>query len=515
MRGLDDELLVDEGQLADAAHFAPVARQLDAAEGQLRQRSHEVVDVDHAGLDARSNFRAVIRVAGEKDAAQPVGVVVGERHRLLLGMHAVHGCDRSEHLALVRRIARVDVGEDGRAEELAVGVDFGVLVGEFRACSNRIVKLVLQLLLGTLGVHRRERGGRVERVAGLDGSEVLLERVEEFVVDVVHHDEALRRGAHLPAVVEPHAPGEVGDILHVRIAEHDEGIHAAKLHRVLLEVLAGRLGDRLAAAFGAGQRNALHARVGNGVRDLIVGQEQVRQRPLRHAGLLHDFAEALGCGRRVRRMLENHRVADHVVRREDAHDLVVREVPRLDHHDDAHRMMPHFGLASRNRLDRIWLEQLFTVIGEPVRDDRAQLHFAGRFADQLAHVDCANLGKLVGMLAQRRSDLVQQRATLGDRLRLELLVALSAERQSVLQLAVSGERILRDDFVGIGIDCLIRHDYLLVDASSLFLYRHHDCRKHGDFAHRRHPRESRHMAGPLHGRSTTARYGLLLHGSVY
>ena len=50
--------------------------------------------------------------------------------------------------------------------------------------------------------------------------------------------------------------------------EQDEGVGAAELEHDLLEVASGDLGDGGTGALGAGERDALHARVGDDGLDL-------------------------------------------------------------------------------------------------------------------------------------------------------------------------------------------------------------------------------------------------------
>ena len=80
---------------------------------------------------------------------------------------------------------------------------------------------------------------------------------------VVDDDEALGRVAGLAAVVEAGGDGGLDGRVEVVGRQQDERIGAAQLEHDLLEVAAGDLGDGGAGALGAGQRDALHARVGD------------------------------------------------------------------------------------------------------------------------------------------------------------------------------------------------------------------------------------------------------------
>ena len=118
-------------------------------------------------------------------------------------------------------------------------------------------------------------------------------------------------------------------------AEQDERVRAAELEHDLLQVAAGDLGDGGAGALGAGDRDAVHARVGDHPLDLLVGRVDVLVGALGEAGVVEDLLHRLGRFRALRRVLEQDRVADHQVRAGEAGHLVVGEVPGHDPEQDA------------------------------------------------------------------------------------------------------------------------------------------------------------------------------------
>ena len=127
---------------------------------------------------------------------------------------------------------------------------------------------------GILRLDRRERG---------------RELLEERLVELVDHDEALRRVARLAGVLEPRAHGRLDGGVEVVGAQEDERIRASELEHDLLEVAPGDLGDRGAGALRSGQRHAAHARVADHPLDLLVGRVDVDVGVRREAGLLEDL----------------------------------------------------------------------------------------------------------------------------------------------------------------------------------------------------------------------------------
>src|SRR6185503_12299013 len=85
--------------------------------------------------------------------------------------------------------------------------------------------------------------GRVRRcrVARLHGGQGGRELLEERVVELVDDDEALRRVARLPRVLQARADGGFDGRVEVVGAEQDERVRTAELEDDLLEVAPGDL----------------------------------------------------------------------------------------------------------------------------------------------------------------------------------------------------------------------------------------------------------------------------------
>ena len=119
------------------------------------------------------------------------------------------------------------------------------------------------------------------------------------------------------------------------VREQDEGIGAAELEHDLLEVAPGDLGDGGAGALGAGDGDALDPRVGDDVRDLVVGGVDVDVGAVGEAGVVEDPLDRLSRLRALRRMLQQDRVAETRFGSGEARHLVVRVVPGHDPEQDA------------------------------------------------------------------------------------------------------------------------------------------------------------------------------------
>src|SRR5690606_28495890 len=98
------------------------------------------------------------------------------------------------------------------------------------------------------------------------GGELLQERVVQLVRD----DEPLGRVAGLPGVVQARVDGRTHGRVEVVRGQEDERVRTAQLEGDLLEVAARDLGDGGTGALGSGDGDALHPRVGDDVRRLLV-----------------------------------------------------------------------------------------------------------------------------------------------------------------------------------------------------------------------------------------------------
>ena len=143
---------------------------------------------------------------------------------------------------------------------------------------------------------------------------------------------------------------------------------------------------------------------------------------------------------------------------EHAHDLVVGEVPRLNHEHDTGGLLDVVGLAG-GVVQGDGSQQLFGVVGEVVGDVCAQLHLGAGLAHQLAHVQGQVGCQGVLVLTEELGDLTQLCGTVTRALLLAPgLVEIMTAGQGILQVLVGGIGVGFDKFIIKGIDSLIGHN---------------------------------------------------------
>ncbi len=157
------------------------------------------------------------------------------------------------------------------------------------------------------------------------------------------------------------------------------------------------------------------ADVGDDGRRLLVGGVDVGVRTLREAGIPVDLLDR---GRRLgalRGVLEQDRVADHEVRRREARDLVVREVPRHDPEQHPDRRAADDRRALAEDVDRLVAGDLLGVVGVVLGDVRGEVDLAVGGRERLAHLAHDDRGELVAPLAVQLGDAADERGPLGHR----------------------------------------------------------------------------------------------------
>jgi hypothetical protein len=255
------------------------------------------------------------------------------------------------------------------------------------------------------GGQRADRRVGRRRVARLNLRQGGSELVRELVVELVDHDEALRRVARLTRVLQAPADSRLHHRVEVVGLEHDERVRPAELQDDLLEVPPGDLRHGGARAPRPGERDALDARVGDDAGDLLVRRVDV---DVRVGGDTRGMEDVLHRSRRLRalrRVLEEDRVADHQVRARKARDLIVGVVPWHDPEQQADRATADDRRAvALQQLDRLVLEQVGRVVGVVLVDRRGEVDLATGLLDRLAHLADNDL----------RQPLTALRVQLGD-----------------------------------------------------------------------------------------------------
>ncbi len=183
--------------------------------------------------------------------------------------------------------------------------------------------------------------------------------------------------------------------------------------------------------------------------------------PFGHARLEE---EALDRGRRLgalRRVLEQHRVADREVRAGEARDLVVGVVPRHDPEHDADRAAADQRRAlALGELDLLVREQRLGVVGVVLVDGAAEVDLAERLLDRLAHLADDDLAEPLAVLDVQLADAADERGALrhGGRAR-PLAVGLVGGVDRRLQVGVADGVVRLHELAGRRVDdCVVGHE---------------------------------------------------------
>ncbi len=137
-------------------------------------------------------------------------------------------------------------------------------------------------------------------------------------------------GTDLSAVAEASLHALTYRFIKIGIIQHHKHVVATQLQRRFLKMLTGLLSHGAASALGSGQGDTLHPVVSNQSGDLIGGDEQVSPGPFRRTRFTNQLLKDIGTVRHDIGMFCQHRVTQRQIRCQHAHQLIVREIPRLD-----------------------------------------------------------------------------------------------------------------------------------------------------------------------------------------
>src|SRR5688572_9180859 len=240
--------------LADAALFQPARRRV----GYREPRDH-VVDAGDARLDLSGDLFSPGPVAREDAGVQPVSRIVSQAQRLLFVPHA-HNRQRGAEGFFPHDLHRVvDVREYRRLEVASLEVRVAAASGEdLRAARLRVVDVVLDDLDLLRESHRAHVYARLDiaRVRALTQRAGLFDdAASEIISDGVFDVNAFDRYADLARIGERPPYRRVGRALDVGVAQNDHRIFAAEFETHRNQPLRRALGDRLAGARAAGERD--------------------------------------------------------------------------------------------------------------------------------------------------------------------------------------------------------------------------------------------------------------------
>ena len=271
-----------------------------------------------------------------------VGAVIGDPHRVLLGVEGRDDGEGAEDLLLEDAHARIDIGEHGGFDEEAWAVresrrdaPAGDEPRSLLAADPDEIEHALALAFGN---HRSHLGLRRERIANHDRAGLGGELLDEGFVDAALDDVTRGADAGLARSDKGAERGVVDRLVEIEILEDDDRRLASKLERLASEVARCRRAGKPSGLGAAGEHELAdagmlgkgtarhHAVAGDDVEDTggqarlgeEFGQPQGRQRS--EFGRLHHGRAAGGEGRcqiaagDQQRMVERRHISHHADR---------------------------------------------------------------------------------------------------------------------------------------------------------------------------------------------------------
>src|SRR5262245_14404919 len=331
--------------LADSALFQPARRSVGD-----RESGDHVIYAGDASLDLSGDLFAPGLVAREDAGVQPVSRIVRQAQRLLFVPHAHNRQHGAESLFGHDLHRVVDLRENSRLEVAPREVRVAAAPGEdLRAARLRVVDVVFDYFDLLRESHRADVDARLDfaHVGALAQRAGLIDdAASELIGDGVFDVNAFDRDADLARIGERAPDRRVGRALDVGVAQNDHRVFAAEFEAHRDQSLRRALGDRLAGARAAGERdhiglvNQRAPRLAVAVDDL----QNVCRRAGGGEGFAKDVRAAHGDQRGPLRRFDHDGVARSQRRNRFADGQDQREIPRRDHADDATQLVMHSDL---------------------------------------------------------------------------------------------------------------------------------------------------------------------------
>ncbi|KAJ6443171.1 WD40 repeat-like domain-containingprotein [Purpureocillium lavendulum] len=214
------------------AQFSANATLLDTSKGDAGVSVLAAVDPDHAGLDLGGDAMSTLEVLGEDGGAKAVRRVVGPADGLCFVAEPADDDNGAEDFLLEDAHLVLDLGEDGRLDEEALGVDVerlatGNNLGALGLADLDVVQHPLVLSLGYLRALVRLGVPLVADTADRLGG--LRKLLDELVVDAVLDQDAGGGGADLALVGHDAQVRPLDGLLEVTIVKDKQRRLAARL----------------------------------------------------------------------------------------------------------------------------------------------------------------------------------------------------------------------------------------------------------------------------------------------
>ena len=172
----------------------------------------------------------------------------------------------------------------------------------------------------------------------------------------------------------------------IRIVPHIRRIASAQLEAGADEALRQRALDRVAARHRTGERDEGDARIFHDRSVSACDRCRTWNTPSGRPASREAFGEALGAQRRLRGVLQHHRIARHDRRHDAVHRDEIRVIPRGDGEHDAERLAAHEAREVRLRAGVDVRERLRRDVDHVARALERAAHFVRRVADRAAHL---------------------------------------------------------------------------------------------------------------------------------
>ncbi|MNZ70323.1 hypothetical protein D3C78_886570 [compost metagenome] len=165
--------------------------------------------------------------------------------------------------------------------------------------------------------------------------------------------------------------------------------------------------------FRSRQRRTLDARIGDNVRDLIRRNKQIGPGTVWRTRLAHQMFKGLSAVRHDASVFRDHWITRGEVRRQDAHKLIEREIPRLNGHHHADRVMFNPRIAEFRFIGHR-SQKLLRIIRVITGDLRTEFHLAAALLDQFPHLLTGDFRQFFRTAVDQIGKFMQHRKPLGN-----------------------------------------------------------------------------------------------------
>lgn len=304
---------VNAGLAVKGAGAAAGDALLVSGEGEHGQRDGDGdIDSDLTGLDVAAEGLGRGSGAGEDGDAVSVLIGVDEFDGIVNGVYVEADEDGTEDLLLVAGHVGSDVGDDGGADPVAIGVFIGLVAAAVEEDGGALLlgagDEALDALAALGGDDGSQIGTLLEAAVDVKAAGV-LDDVAEPLLGVADQDEGAQGHAALAGGTKGGAHDTVDKVVAVRVGQHggvvlgpQVGLHALPVGRPAAE-------DVLARLVAAHEADGLDGRLVEDEVDGAVRTVDHVDHALGEAGLLDELGQNHGRSRVTLRRLKDERVA--------------------------------------------------------------------------------------------------------------------------------------------------------------------------------------------------------------